>query len=68
MCVMASHKYAFAYIKNATKSEGGKGKGQRRVSMILRNEIKLYVYQGFPFMVGWGGEHSAADIVPPLFE
>jgi len=30
MCVMASHKYAFAYIKNATKSEGGKGKGQRR--------------------------------------
>ena len=41
MCVMASHKYAFAYIKNVTKSEGGKGKGQRRVSMIWRNEIKL---------------------------
>ena len=27
MCVMASHKYMFAYIKNVTKSEGGKGKG-----------------------------------------
>jgi len=28
MCVMASHKYAFAYIKNVTKSNGGRGKGK----------------------------------------
>jgi len=28
MCVMASHKYAFAYIKNVTKEEEGRGKGK----------------------------------------
>ena len=34
MCVMDSWKYGMAYVKNATKGQGGRGKGPRAERII----------------------------------
>ena len=44
MCVMASHKYVFAYIKNVTKSEGKRIKKGKHD--LEEWNTKLYVYLG----------------------
>jgi hypothetical protein len=42
MCVMASWKYGMAYVKNATMSEGGRGKGKGPRGVSIHNHLEDY--------------------------